>query len=126
MLLQGDVQRGLSLFESAIAFEPTLGLARAHRAAALAKMERLEEARQELLRAVEIDPSDKEVLGYARELAVHLKPLGRQLTRALGARKSRTRLPKTSQTKSWTKVRMQTTASDVDYWEDQGDDATTG
>ncbi len=126
-LLQGQLHRALSLFESAITFEPTLGLARAHRAAALSKLERLEEARQELLRALELDPDDEEVLEYARELAPHLEPLGRQLTRALGGRKrTRTQAPKTSQTRSWNKVRLQTAASDVDYWEDFPEDAAGG
>lgn len=122
-LLQGQHSRALSLFDSAVALEPELGLARAHRAAALAKVERLEEARQELLRAVELDPSDEEVVGYARELAVHLAPLGRQLTRALGSKKTRTASSKTTTARPWSKVRLQATASDVDYWEDFPEEA---
>lgn len=125
-LLQGQLQRALSLFDNAVTLEPTLGLPRAHRAAVLAKLERCEEARQELLRAVELDPTDEEVLEYARELAAHLAPLGRQLSRALGGKKSRTKLPKTTQTRSWNKVRLQTVASDVDFWEDQPEDASSG
>ncbi|GMU57873.1 MAG: hypothetical protein AMXMBFR33_70190 [Candidatus Xenobia bacterium] len=132
-LLQGEQLRALALFEQAIALEPGMGLARAHRAAALASLDRVEEARQELLRAVEIDPDDEEVLGYARDLARQLSPLPRQLSRALGKRRrspgSRTQHPKVSQgnqARSWNKYRVQ---SDVDFWEDYpegSDELSTG